>query len=232
MTTLTPTRLAAMPRVNLLPPEIAEAARFKRLQMILGLLVAGALAVVVLVYLMVSGQVGGAEEELAQAEVRGQQLQTEVASFAEVPEVTNALTTAQQNLATAMTPEIRWSFYLNDFGLVMPQTSRLATLTATNTAAAAQVDPAMATGLTTPTTSSGVPTMGSITFTGSALDFNAVATWLQTLSKQDGLVEPTVAAVTRSEEEDTRGPFYEWESSVQVTPEAASNRYMTIATGE
>ena len=40
MTTLTPTRLAAMPRVNLLPPEIAEAARFKRLKVMLGLLVA------------------------------------------------------------------------------------------------------------------------------------------------------------------------------------------------
>jgi Tfp pilus assembly protein PilN len=232
VTTLTPTRLAAMPRVNLLPPEIAEAARFKRLQIVLGLLVVGALAMVVLVFLMVSGQVGGAEDELSQAEARGQQLEAEVASFAEVPEVTNALTNAQQNLATAMTPEIRWSFLLNDLGLVMPQSSRLATLTATNTAAAAQIDPAFATGLTAPTTPMGTPSMGTIVFTGSALDFDAVATWLQTLNKQAGLVEPTVTAVNRSDAEDTRGNFYEFESNAQLSSEAASNRYLTIAGGE
>ena len=232
MTTLTPTRLAAMPRVNLLPPEIAEAARFKRLQMLLGMLVVGALAVVVLVFLMASGQVGGAEEELSAAEARGTQLQAEVAEFAEVPEVTNALSAAQQNLATAMTPEIRWSFYLNDLGLIMPKSSRLATLTATNTAAAVQLDPALATGLTTTTTPSGTPTMGNIVFTGSAIDFDAVASWLQSIGKQKGLVDPTVTTVDLSDEEDTVGPFYTYESTVQLSADAASNRYQTIATGE
>ena len=72
MTTLTPTRLAQMPRVNLLPPEIAAEAKLKRLKVILGLTVLAVMALLVLAFLWVSGQVGSAEEELATAQTDGQ----------------------------------------------------------------------------------------------------------------------------------------------------------------
>ena len=87
MTTLTPTRLAAMPRVNLLPPEIAAAARLKRTKALLGFVMLAAMAAVVLVYLVVSSQVGGAEEELSTAQAQGAALQSQVNEYAEVPEV-------------------------------------------------------------------------------------------------------------------------------------------------
>jgi len=232
VTTLTPTRLATMPRVNLLPPEIAEAARLRRLQMLLGLMVLGAFVVVVLAFLMASGQVGGAEDDLADAEAQGQQLESDVAGYAEAPEVTTALTETQTNLATTMTPEIRWSFLLNDLSLVAPRTSRLSSLTAVNTAAAAQLDPVSSTALTVPVTPLGAPSMGSVTFTGTAVDFDAVAAWLQSLAKQEGLAEPSVTSVARTDSEDTKGPFYDVETSTQLTPEAASERYLQIANGE
>jgi len=54
MTTLTPTRLAALPRVNLLPPEIAAAAKLRRLKAMLALLVVGALVVVGLLFFLAS----------------------------------------------------------------------------------------------------------------------------------------------------------------------------------
>jgi Tfp pilus assembly protein PilN len=231
MTTLTPTRLAAMPRVNLLPPEIAAAARLKRTKALLGFVMLAAMAAVVLVYLFVSSQVGGAEEELATAQAQGAALQSQVNEYAEVPEVLAAVDAAQANLTTAMTPEIRWSFYLNDLSLSIPKTTRLASMTAVNTAAAAQLDPAAA-ELNATVTPLGTPSMGTVTFTGSATDFDAVASWLQTLARQEGYTEPTVTSVQKSDAEDTVGEFYEVETSTALTQEAASNRYLQIATGE
>lgn len=230
MTTLTPTRLAQMPRVNLLPPEIAEAAKLKRLKVMLGALLLGAMAVVVLIYLVVSSQIGGAEEDLAVAQADGAKLQADVATYAEVPQVLLAVDTAQANLATAMTPEIRWSFYLNDLSLTIPKTTRLGSMTAVNEAAAGQLTGSVVEeGAVSPL---GQVSMGSITFTGKSTDFDAVAAWLQSLAKTEGYLEPTVQVVTKAEEADTAGTFYSVESSTQLSLEAASGRFLTIANGE
>ena len=231
MTTLTPTRLAQMPRVNLLPPEIAAAAKFKRLKVILGMTVLAVMALLVLAFLWVSGQVGSAEEELATAETTGQALEAEVATYAEVPEVLAAVSAAQTNLATAMAPEIRWSFYLNDMSLTIPRTTRLATMSAVNTGAAAQLTGAVApeSAAVTPL---GTATIGSVTFSGKSTDFDAVAAWLQSLARQEGYVEPYVQGVTKQGEGKTQGTFYDVESSTQLSSEALSERYLLIANGE
>jgi Tfp pilus assembly protein PilN len=231
MTTLTPTRLAQMPRVNLLPPEIAEAAKLKRLQGLLGVVVLAVMALVVLGYLLVSSQVGGAEEDLAVAEAQGSTLQAEVATYAEVPEVLLAVDTAQADLATAMTPEIRWSFYLNDLSLTIPRTTRLTDVTALNEAAAVQLAGTVTTaeGVVTPL---GEMSMGSMTFSGKSTDFNAVAAWLQSLARQEGYIEPSVQNVTKADSEGSAGTFFDVESTTQLSLEASSGRYLQIANGE
>src|SRR3954471_24435138 len=161
MTTLTQTHLAAMPRVNLLPPEIAAAARLKRLRAMLGLAVAGIAVVVVLLFLFVSSRVGAAQDDLDAAQAIGAQRTAEKADYAEVPLVYASVDTAQQNLATAMTPEIRWSFYLNDLSLTIPRTTRLSSMTAVNDAAAVQL--AGAAALPAPAPTDGTTTDGTTT---------------------------------------------------------------------
>jgi Tfp pilus assembly protein PilN len=222
-----------MPRVNLLPPEIAAEAKLKRLKMLLGLVVLGAMVVAVLVYLMVSSQVGGAEDQLAEAKVAGAGLQAEVDSYAEVPLVTDQLVTAEANLTTAMEPEIRWSFYLNDLSLTIPQTSRLSAMQAINNAAVAQLAGSTAVTATgAPVTPLGATTMGSITFSSKSTDFDAVAAWLQSLARTKGYLEPSVQSVTKAESTSTVGTFYDVESNTQLSSEAASGRYLQIANGE
>lgn len=228
MTTLTPTRLTQLPRVNLLPPEIAAAARLRSLKLILGLVVLGAMVVVVLGYLFASSRIGGAEEALADAKTDGTQLQADVATYSEVPQVLAEVDTARVNLETAMTPEIRWSFYLNDLSLTIPKTTRLGTITAVNSAAAGQLTPT-GTEVGTPL---GAVTLGSIAFSGKSTDFDAVAAWLQSLTKQQGYLEPSVQSVTRGEDAGTEGTFYEVESNTQLGLDAASGRYLQIANGE
>ena len=228
MTTLTPTRLAALPRVNLLPPEIAAAAKLRRLKAMLAILVVGALVVVGLLYFLASGQVSGAQDDLTQAQAQNALLQKQTVEYAEVPEVQSELATSRANLETAMTPEIRWSFFLNDLSLTIPKTTRVATMTAVNDAAAAQM-----TGLLTPTTTSmGTPTMGSIEFTGTAVNYDAVVAWLQSLAKEPGYSEPKVTSVAPSDDEATQGHFFDMESGVSLDGGAASNRYLQIANGE
>jgi Tfp pilus assembly protein PilN len=228
MTTLTPTRLAQMPRVNLLPPEIAAAAKLRQLKIMLGLLVLAAMVLVVLGFLFASSQIGGAEESLADAETEGAQLQADVATYAEVPQVLAEVDTAQANLVTAMTPEIRWSFYLNDLSLTIPKTTRLSNITAVNTAAAEQLSGTV-TAVGTPL---GAASMGSITFTGKSTDFDAVAAWLQSLARQKGYLEPSVQNVTKAEAADSQGTYNDVESSTQLSLEASSGRFLEIANGE
>jgi len=231
MTTLTPTRLAQMPRVNLLPPEIAAAAQLRRLKLILGLVVLAAMVLVVLGFLAASSRIGAAEDSLAASEAEGAKLQSDVAAYAEVPQVLAAVGTAQVNLETAMTPEIRWSFYLNDLSLTIPRSTRLSSMTAVNDAAAAQLAGTLATTATVVTPMGQVP-MGSITFSGKSTDFDAVAAWLQSLAKQKGYMEPSAQSVTKSDTAGTQGTFYDVESNTQLSLEASSDRYLEIANGE
>ena len=232
MTTMTPTRLAQMPRVNLLPPEIAASCQaqatpdsswahwYSRSWRWWSWYSS-----------MVTGQVSGAEDGSGTAEAEGNALAADVATYAEVPQVLAEVDVAQANLVTAMTPEIRWSFYLNDLSLTIPNSTRLVSTTAVNEAAAAQLSGTVDTtgGVLTPL---GQASMGSVTFSGRSTSFDAVAAWLQSLARQKGYVEPTVQSVIKAEGTDTAGSFYDTETSTQLSLEAASERFLTIANGE
>ncbi|MFL6181624.1 MAG: hypothetical protein ACJ73J_04895, partial [Actinomycetes bacterium] len=176
----------------------------------------------------------------------GAQRTAEKADYAEVPLVYASVDTAQQNLATAMTPEIRWSFYLNDLSLTIPRTTRLSSMTAVNDAAAVQLAgaaalpaPAPTDGTTTDgTTTDGTTTTpapipvvantGSITFTGKSTDFDAVAARLQSLTRVEGYSDPFVQTITKSDSTNTVGDWFDVDSSTKLNIAALSNRYLQI----
>ncbi|MEO8330303.1 MAG: hypothetical protein ABI586_09875, partial [Candidatus Nanopelagicales bacterium] len=224
MTTLTAARVSEFPRVNLLPPEIAAAAKFKRLQGLFALLIVGALVLAGAMYFWASGQVSSAQEELTAAETDGAQLQAKVDSFDEVPVVLAALDAAQASLVQAMTPEIRWSFYLNNLSLTVPNSSRLNSLVATNQAATEQV-----TGTTVlMETPSGELTTGSIEFQGRALKLDSLATWLQAVTAQDATADPSLVKGEYTLDETTSGRYYTFSSSTYLNLEAASMRFEQV----
>jgi len=225
MTTLTASRLAEMPKVNLLPPEIEEASRLRKLQAGLALLLLMVLALVVMLFLWTSGQVGTAEDDLATAQAEGSELEAKKATFAKVPAVLAEVDAAEAALTTAMTPEIRWSFYLNDLSLGIPSSTRLVSLTAVNSAAATQLDPATL----VPPTQLGTPTMGNITYSGMATDMDATAAWLVSQMRQEGLVAPQLQ--TAAELAELPNSVYSFESTVEVGLEGASERYTRIQEG-
>jgi Tfp pilus assembly protein PilN len=169
------------PRVNLLPREIEEAARFRRLQLAMGAAVAAAVVIVGGLYYQAHTGVSSAKAQLAAAQARQTQLQSQLKSLANVQNVYTQVGIAKATLAAATSSEIRWSNYLTDLALKMPDNVWLTGISATETAAApaAAATPAL--------TSTGI---GTITFNGVAFKHDDVATWLDVLAQEHCWANP------------------------------------------
>jgi hypothetical protein len=116
----TSTSLATLPRVNLLPPEIGEQRRAKRVQTGLGVGVLAAAGVVGAMFLVANGQVGSAQDQLDASNQRGTQLQAKADQYAEVPLVYAQVEAGEATVQLAMGKEIRWSHFLNDLSIRTP----------------------------------------------------------------------------------------------------------------
>jgi Tfp pilus assembly protein PilN len=191
--TETTTTLAALPRVNLLPPEIGAARRLRSLQVCLGVGVGASVLVVGALVLAAAGQVSDARGGLDTAKARGASLQSETNKYADVPAVYAAVDAKEAQLTQAMGKEVRWSYFLNDLSLITPGKVWLTNVTVTeNVDAAASAVPAPAApGLQT-------PNIGTVTFSGSGSQHNDVAAWLRALAGQRGLADPYFSRSTKS----------------------------------
>ena len=127
----TTTRLATLPRVNLLPPEIEVQRRAKKVQGALGLGVVAAAGIVGVLVLAANGQVSDAKNQLEAEQARNSALEAQAAEYAEVPAVYAAVDVAETELTRAMNKEIRWSYFLNDLSLATPGKVWLTSVTVT-----------------------------------------------------------------------------------------------------
>jgi Tfp pilus assembly protein PilN len=216
MSTLTATRVATLPRVNLLPPEIEEQRRFRKVQAGLGAGVVAALGVVGALTLLANGAVSNAQSDLDEATARGSQLKAQQAQYAEVPVVYAQVEAAEAQLGQAMGKEVRWSYFLNDLSLKIPGKVWLTSMTV-----AQDVDSAVA-AAPDPTTYIS-PGVGTVTFAGAGTRHNDVAAWLDALAKQKGLTQPYFTSSTQ-EAIGTQSAVV-FSSQATITEEALSGRY-------
>ncbi len=172
-----------LPAVNLMPPEIGEQRRLRRLQFAMGGAVVAAFVVVGGLYTVAHSGVTAAQSELTQAQSEQSQLQHQLTSLQNVQDVYTQVSMRQQMLATAMGREVRWSRYLNDLSLRIPDNVWLTQVTATEAdAAATSTSTQAAPGLT--------PGIGQIQFTGVAFSHDDVAAWLDSLAREKGFANP------------------------------------------
>jgi Tfp pilus assembly protein PilN len=221
MSTLTTTRLSTLPQVNLLPPEIEQERRFRRTQLGLGAGVVASLGVVAVLFLAANSQVSSAQGDLADSKRQTSQLEVKAAEYSQVPLVYAQVEAAKAQLELAMGKEIRWSFYLNDLSLKIPNSVWLTTMTVTPNEAAASAAPVAAGGSYLQTG------IGEVTFDGHALKHNDVAAWLDSLAKQKGYTQPYFTESTK-ELIGTR-EVVKFRSQVTVTEDALSKRYVQKA---
>jgi Tfp pilus assembly protein PilN len=205
-----------LPRVNLLPPEIAERARFRRIQLALGGGVLAVVGAVALLYVSAVGSVNEATVELETATATGTQLQAEKAKYADVTAVYARAAAAEAMLTQAMGEEVRYSQFLNDLSLTIPENVWLKNVSFAQTA----VPPAL--GATE-------PGIGTVTFTGIGFKHDDVAVWLESLAKQKGYVDPYFSNSTEALIGERK--TVNFTSTVTLTPDALSGRYTAPAGG-
>lgn len=169
--------LAILPRVNLLPPEIAEKRRFRQVQYGLGAGVVAALGVVGLLFLAAASSVSSANDNVAAAGTRHTQLQVETAKYADVTGVYARAAAAQAMLTQAMGQEVRYSQLMNDLSLRVPENVWVKNLTFTQGAAPTPVG-------------SSTPGIGTVAVTGIAFSHDDVAVWLESLAGQKAYADP------------------------------------------
>lgn len=221
MTTLTATRIASLPRVNLLPPEIEEARRFRKVQRGLGAGVLAAAGIVGALTLLANAAVNDAQGDLDTAKARETQLQAQQAQYAEVPLVYAQVEAAEAQLGQAMGKEVRWSYFLNDLSLATPNKVWLTSMTVTqdvDAVAAATANPTLPAGGTYLT-----PGLGTVTFQGKGYAHNDVAAWLDSLARQKGLTQPYFTSSTKEAIGSENAVSFS--SQATITEDALSGRY-------
>jgi Tfp pilus assembly protein PilN len=216
------TTLAMLPRVNLLPPEIAAAQRLRGIQAGLGAGVLAALVVVGGLFVVATGQQHSAQSDLDTAKAQGTSLQAEQAKYADVPKVYAEVEARQAQLSQAMGKEIRWSYFLNDLSLRTPAKVWLTNVTVTENVDAATAVPTAPTGW-------GTTGIGNVTFQGKGFTHNDVASWLRALGQQPGLADPYFTQSVQDSSTDQSSVTFN--SQAVITDKALSGRYTSDKAG-
>ncbi|MGN6474233.1 MAG: PilN domain-containing protein [Mycobacteriales bacterium] len=217
---------AAPPRVNLMPPEIAEAERFRQVQFIL----AGAvlLAVVVVGFLSwnAHSKVASAKSELQSAQDAQAGLQSKLASLASVRTTFAEVQAKQSLLAQAMGTEVRWSFVLNNLSFRMPSNVWLTSMAVSQTPGGTATAGPSTLGGAAPAPVAVQP-IGTVTFSGVGLKHDDVAAWLDAMAKVTGFTNP----IFNSSQEATinNHPTVNFGGSVTMTSALYSHRFSAPA---
>jgi type IV pilus assembly protein PilN len=216
--TLSTSQLAALPRVNLLPPEIAEKRRERKLQAGMGAAVAVAVVAVGAGYVMAHSSASSAKSHLADAKQQNTSLQAKVTQYAGDETLRTQLAGEQTMLSTAMANEIQWSHYLNDLTLRIPDNVWVTQMTMQEGSGTSGTSSSPSS-----TTSALNQGIGSVTVTGVAFTHDDVATWLDSLAKEKGYANAFFSNSTES----FIGPrrVVDFSSSTSVTTDALSGRY-------
>ena len=212
-----------MPRVNLMPPEIAEAARFRRVQFAMGGAVVAAVAIVGALYVNAHSKVGAAQSDLDAATAESTNLNSQLASLASVQDVYTQVGQRQTMLQQAMGGEVRWSFYLTDLSLKVPDNVWLTSLEATQSDLGFASTPGAVPVAPVAGTVAGPATIAEISYSGIAFDHDNVASWLDALAKEKGFVNPYFT----NSSENFIGPkrTVNFTGTVGVTDVAKSDRF-------
>lgn len=179
-TTTSSTRLATLPRVNLLPPEIQQRKQAQRIQAGLILMVVAAIGGVGFVYVNGGSAVSDAKTRLQAGQAQQTELQRTVARLQNAATVANTRDSAEASLTEAMATEVHFSEYMADLGQIIPSQTWFTNVSF---------------GVTVPVGSLASPNdapaaVGSVSFTGTVVSRKDLANWLDTAAKEPGFVDP------------------------------------------
>jgi uncharacterized protein YlxW (UPF0749 family) len=206
-------------KVNLLPREVGELARTRRITNYTIVGVLAFVALLALLYVFKLGEVNNArnDRDAAQAEVT--RLQAEVAQLEQFRQLADQLEARNALLTASMESEVSWSRVLNDLSLTFPANSSLLTLTAT------QADPAAG-------VAQGPGIIGDVAFSGYSVEEYApgVESVLIEFDKVQAFVN--VFLSTAAQETIGTTEVTNFQGTVQLDEDAYTRRYVDGLPGE
>lgn len=209
--------LGGFPRVNLLPPEVAQAAKARSLHRVLSLLVVAAMVLVGSGYGLAQVHASSVQHRLDVANQRTTQLLTQQRKYVEVRKVTSDLTLVAAARQVGASTEINWQSYLADIQASLPAGTTIVSFKATNGSPLMEFEQ--------PT----VPLQGArvaqISFLATTDALPDVGAWLNALAGLKGFVDAAPGSVTR----DGTG-VYKAQVVMHISQKAFANRFPSTTT--
>lgn len=203
--------LGGVPRVNLLPPEVGQAAKARSLRAGLSLLVVAAMVIVGTGYALASLHAGTAQQSLDRVNQRTVELLAQQKKYVEVRTVTSdlALTTAARQVGSST--EVDWKSYLESIQASLPGGTTIVTFTATTGSPLEEfIQPS-------------VPLQGEriaeLTFSAETASLPDVPAWLNALASLKGFVDASPGSVTLAD------GIYTADIKMHINEKALANRF-------
>jgi Tfp pilus assembly protein PilN len=199
-------------QVNLLPPDILQAQRYRRTTTLVA--AAGIVAILLAFgfYLLQAGRLGGVNDDIRAQEATNASIQSSIAEKQKFADLQAKAQSKQELLNAAYAGEVSFSALLMDFSRVIPSDAYVDTLTL-QIADAATTDPAVVEGGTT-------GLIGTIAGGGQAVSIDTLSVFLTRLEQVKGWVNPWMSTVSRSS--DVNG--FDYTVSVDLTDEVVTER--------
>jgi Tfp pilus assembly protein PilN len=192
--------------VNLLPPDILAAQRQRRMAGVVALAGVGAIALILLFYLLQVNKLSGVRSDIERQQRTNAGLQSQIERLREFDELRARAQAKQELLNLVFANEISFSGLLMDLSRVIPSNAALTSMNA------ASEEP-------TPTTGGSTLLLGRIDVAGLALDYDTLASWLTRLERVRGWVNPWITSIADPE----TGPIT-YTSGVDLTAAAVTQR--------
>lgn len=202
---------------NLLPDEIIEARRGRQIKRYVIIGLGGLLALVVALYGLSVWQTSRAKDNLQQAQERTIALQHQKRQYQPLLEAQAESEAVRSALIKLMAGDLQWKDMLTTLRSTAKGGVEVTGVTGTLSAGATKLDKQSA-GLDV-LNNTGNSQVGTLTITGTARDKNAVAEYVDELSKVAGLTAPFPASVT------TANGTLTFSVSAIITSEALGGRY-------
>ena len=189
-----------MSQVNLLPPDILQGQRYRR---VTGLVVLAGLAIIgliILFYLLQVGRLASVNSDIDAQQATNAQLNTEITDLSKYENLQAEAQQQQQLLNDAYAGEVSYSGLMMDMSRVIPSDSFLSALSVTTPGATASTT-------TTPTTTTQF--IGSMTSSGEAIGFDTLSQYLTEPRRRHRVGEPVDADDHRRQRHQERVPVHD-----------------------
>ena len=200
-------------QVNLLPPEVLQGQKYRRVTLMVVIAGAVVLALVLAFYLLQAQRLSSVNNQIEAQQTTNNQIQQEIASLQHFQDLKTEAETKQALLNAAYANEVSFSGLLMDLSRVTPSASYLNTLAIT-------ITPPATAGSTTETTTTATSFVGSMTFGGQAIGFDTISAWLTRLEQVNGWANPWMSTLNKQDTNDA----ITFSGSVDLTQDVVTKR--------